>query len=324
MIATKGAARFHSSGFAPPRQPSSAATAPMVIGSGNQPPTNPIHGTKRLASCREELERSWQQGTGPTNQELHYISNASSSEDFVGDCSSRVKRRRTLQYQSSNNYSNDDNDDTMMTDGSFVRGTRISPFNRPPTNPSTTHSQVKAGWYEGEVAQGNRHGRGITKHDDGTEYEGPYVNDIMEGPSGRYQFITTRHLVPNPRQNGSTLHRQIEKSFVGTFQSDTPSGVGMVITKIVDCAPQALCGPTSPLDIRFREVMYDVGMHKNNAVGEGVRIVYTTTNVEGRSTLAQNCFRMQNGEITPMRLALDYAQWMCSCMGVPFPSPSSV
>mmetsp|Transcript_5846 Transcript_5846/g.13336 ORF Transcript_5846/g.13336 Transcript_5846/m.13336 type:complete len:308 (+) Transcript_5846:424-1347(+) len=302
MITTKGGARFHSNTFASGLP--SAATA-QVIGKATSP--NSIHGTKRLASCREELEQSWQGGT----QDFHCVSNYGASEDDVVYGSGRIKRRRTLQPS-------DSNEDMM--DCSFVKGNRISPSNRP-THVHNTESQVKAGWYEGEVdTLGARHGKGITKHDDGTEYEGPYVKDIMEGPQGRYKFPTTRHLIPNPRHNGSHLHRQIEKSFEGNFKNNVPHGVGMIITKTVDCAPQVL--GSAPLDIRSMEVMHDVGMHKNSAVGEGVRIIYSTTNVDGRSTLEKTCYRLMNGETTNLKLAHDYAAWILQCMGVKFPLPS--
>lgn len=310
---TEEGARFHSNGFAPAGHPSAATT--QIIGKPTDP--NSMHGTKRcLASCREELERSWQGVTQP-QQYLRCVTNEDSLES-----NSRVKRRRTLQ----SNYSNHDD---MMMEGSFVGGKRISPFNRPQVQvqqpQALMRSQVKAGWYEGEVdALGNRHGKGITKHDDGTEFEGPYVNDVMEGSDGRYKFATTRHLVPNPRHNGSHLHRQIETSFEGPFQNDVPNGAGMIITKTVDCAPQVL--GSTPVDIRFMEVMYDVGMHKKEvegkAVGEGVRIIYSTTNIDGRSTLEKTCFRLNNGENTNMKVAAGYATWMLQAMNVDFPVPS--
>ena len=212
-------------------------------------------------------------------------------------------------------------------DCSSVSGTRISPSNRPHhlQQQSLTRTQVKAGWYGGGLnALGNRHGKGATKHDDGTEYEGPYVNDLMEGPDGRYKFITTKHAVPNPRQNGSHLYRQVEKSFEGYFSSDMPHGVGTIITKTVDCAPRVL--GLTPVDIRFTEVVYDFGMHKKQAdgkaVGEGVRIIYTTTNVDNRNTLEKNCFRLYHGENTNVRVAPGYAAWMLQCMNIDFPAPS--
>lgn len=294
MIATKGGARFRSNAFAPCLP--NAATAIQV------------QGTKRLASCREELEQSWQ---GP--QDFHCVSNSNeSSDDEAVWGSGRIKRRRTLQP-------NNCGDDAMM-DCSFVKGSRISPDNRP-THALNHKDQVKAGWYEGELdTLGARHGQGTTKHDDGTEYEGPYVKDAMEGPNGRYKFAPTRHLIPNSRHNGSHLHRQVEKSFEGNFKNNVPHGVGMIITKTMDCAPQVL--GSAPLDIRFMEVTHDVGMHKNEAVGEGVRIIYSTTNVDGRSTLEKTCYRVINGQPTNVKLSPDYAAWILQCMEVKFPLPS--
>mmetsp|Transcript_39433 Transcript_39433/g.94845 ORF Transcript_39433/g.94845 Transcript_39433/m.94845 type:complete len:305 (-) Transcript_39433:413-1327(-) len=304
MITTKGAARFHSNGFFLSHPSSAKAQA--------EKPTAAIsmHGRKRLASCRDELERSWQGGSS-TSRDFYCISSSESSDDNTGG-GSIAKRRKTIK----SNYSNDDD----MIDCSFARGVRICQSNRPPSRPETG-SLVKAGWYEGEVnALGLRHGKGVTKHDDGTEYEGCYVNDIMCG-EGWYKFVTTKHMVPNPHQHGSHLHRQVEKSFKGAFKEDVPHRAGMVITKTVDWAPLVL---GSAFDVRFREVVYDVGMHQNKAVGEGVRIIYTTTNVDGRSTLEKSCYRLHNGESTTMKVAPDYAAWMVGCMGLDFPSPSDI
>lgn len=275
-------AHFHSNGFAPPRHP-----APQVIGKSTDP--NAVHGMKRLASCREELEQSW----GTHNYSL------------CPESHRRAKRRKSC-----------------VVENSFVQGKRISPWSGQIQQQASTRPQVKAGWYTGEVdVRGNRHGKGTTKHDDGTEYEGVYFEDIMEGPCGRYKFMTTQHVVPNAHHNGSHLHRQVEKSFEGTFKDDVPHGHGMIITKTVDCAPQVL-GPM-PVDVRFMEVTYDAGMHTGNAVGEGVRIVYTTTKCGGRSSLEMSCFRLMNGEKTNMLVAPGYATWMLQCMNLEFPSPPS-
>jgi len=315
---TEGGALFHSDCFAPAFHPGAAASEATY-----QPPNpNSIHGLKRLASCREELERSW---LGGTRSDLHCVSSSSSScgEDSLEESNRRVKRRRTLQ-------TNNSNDEMMVMDCSLVRGVRISPSNRPPRPQphvqSLARPQVKAGWYEGEVdALGNRQGKGTTKHDDGTEYEGPYLQDVMEGPDGRYKFITTKHLVPNPYQNGSNLYRQIERSFQGSFKNDMPHGKGLVVTKTVDSAPQAL--GSTPIDVRLMEVVYDVGMHSSErhgkAVGEGVRIIYSTTNADDRSTLEMNCFRLFNGESTDVHLAPSYAKWVFQCMDMDFPVPMS-
>lgn len=304
IITTKGGARYHSNTFA--SGPPNAATG-QVIGKATSP--NPMHGMKRLASCREELEQSWQGGS----QDHHCVSNDGASEDDVAWGSGRIKRRRTLQP---------DNSNEDMMDCSFVKGNRISPDNRP-THTHNTGSQVKAGWYDGEIdILGARHGKGITKHDDGTEYEGPYAKDAMEGPNGRFKFATTIHLLPNPCHNGSHLHRQVEKSFEGNFKNNVPQGPGMIITKTVDCAPQVL--GSEPLNVHFMEVMHDVGWHRTaGAVGEGVRIIYsTTTNVDGRRALEKTCYRLQNGVNTNLKVAPDYAAWMVQCIGVEFPHPS--
>lgn len=322
MNTTKVASRFLADGFAP------AGAAPGPTTAAGPIALNHTHGTKRLASCREELERSWQGGTAPT---LRQCVSSDGGYNMMEDAPSlgyddngRAKRRRTLHPIGSNE------NDAMMTDQSFARGIRISPTNRPDRAPSAVESRaVKAGWYEGQVdAQGNRHGRGVTKHDDGTDYEGPYVRDVMEGDGGSYKFFTERHLVPNPRRNGSHLHRQVEKLFVGSFTNDLPDGPGMVMTKVVDCAPQVL--GSTPLDVRFVEVTYDVGMHKETnegkAVGEGVRIIYTNAFADGRSTLKKSFYRLLNGEMVNIALAEGYAKWMLQCMEVDFPTfcPSAI
>ncbi len=318
MATAEGASMsFQSDGQLPPESNSSNA--------------NPFCGRKRLSSCRDELEQSWQGigcgGGGDVVQmsnNLRCISydgpvaeNDDEDETMMisgGENSSRVKRRKTLL----------DMDDNTMTatptkDEScfFVRGHRISPTYCRPTR-QVVGNQVKAGWYEGSIdAFGNRHGRGITRHDDGTEYEGPYVEDVMEGVGGKYKFITERRLVPDTCRYGSTLHRQIEKSFEGVFEKDKPHGAGVFMTKSVDCAPQVLGSDPPLLDIRFMEVVYDVGMYKNTtAVGEGVRIIYSTTNIDGRSTLERSCYRLMNGENTKLKVANDYATWVCHCLGM--------
>lgn len=300
----EGGAFFHSNGLAPASRPS-AATGQATIDPGA------TYGTKRLASCREELERSWC-GARP---DLRCVSHDGSGSEDCCEADGRAKRRRTLQW-------NDANDETM-TDRSFVRGTRISSSNRPPR--ASARPQVKAGWYEGEVdAGGNRHGRGITKHDDGTEYEGPYSDDLMCGEGGRYKFIVEKHLVPNPRHNGSHLSRQIEKTFEGSFRADVPHGVGTFVTKTVDTAPQAVT--SAPPDVRSTEVVYDVGVHNSHengrAVGEGVRIIYSTEYAGGLCSPRMDCYRLYNGENTSVRLGPSYATWVFQSMGVEFPKPS--
>lgn len=218
---------------------------------------------------------------------------------------------------------------TAATTSSPNNTTTISP---PPVNRSRPPPIIKAGWYTGTLSiNGHRHGHGTTKHDDGTSYTGPYLNDLMDG-YGTYTFTTTRHLVPNPKMNGNSLHRVIEKSFEGNFTQDAPLGKGIVITKIVDSLP--VCGSsvgywasssanyTIPSNIQQMEVIHDVGMHNSEgvAVGEGVRVTYLASYTDSGSVLQQECFRLLNGKVT-MKVALDYAKWVCSCMGMDVPSP---
>lgn len=130
--------------------------------------------------------------------------------------------------------------------------------------------------------------------------------------------------MPNPQQNGSHLHRQVEKSFVGNFDQDVPNGQGMSITKTIDCAPQVL--GSEPMDIRYMEVVYDVGMYNGpmgEAVGEGVRIIYSTMNADGRSTLELTCYRLIAGNNTNFKVDVPYARWMLQCMNVEFPCPTT-
>jgi len=341
-------------------------------------PFNNGGGTKRpLASCREELERSWQTlagGNSPSSSSSssmsheHYLRLVShngnsgiveeSDDDMV--VHGRSKRRRT--GLASSTISTDDCMDGAVADATMAVNTtqdglckdvRISPDNRPAfamivdsTTSTTVGSKtnnnnasslanrrppIKAGWYTGTLSvNGHRHGHGTTKHDDGTSYTGPYVNDHMDG-YGTYTFTTTRHLVPNPKMNGNSLHRVIEKSFEGNFSNDAPLGKGIVVTKSVDSLP--VCGSvvgwaaqnyTVPSNIQHVEVIHDVGMHNSEgvAVGEGVRVVYTASYTDRGSVLQQECFRLLNGKIT-MKVALDYASWVCSCMGMEVPSPPS-
>jgi hypothetical protein len=339
-------------------------------------PYNNGGGTKRpLASCREDLERSWQAlgGSSPTsnsasmNQEhyLRLVSSHTGSSGIVEESDDdmmvhgRSKRRRTG-LASSSIIDDDCMDDTVDGTGAaassvsspeegFCKDVRISPDNRPPfamvvapTTSANNNSNVssssainmnrppiKAGWYTGTLSvNGHRHGHGTTKHDDGTSYTGPYVNDHMDG-YGTYTFTTTRHLVPNPKMNGNSLHRVIEKSFEGNFSNDAPLGKGIIVTKSVDSLP--VCGSdfgwasqnyTVPSNIQHVEVVHDVGMHNSEgaAVGEGVRVVYTASYTDKGSVLEQECFRLLNGKIT-MKVALDYASWVCSCMGMELPGP---
>ena len=318
-----------------------------------------------LASCREELEHSWRTlGEGQPSS-MHLVSQErgsgiveESDDDMV--IHGRNKRRRTG-LASTSSIITDDSMNTVVDDSDGAANNtsmastgacdnsderheyvRISPDNRPPfamiTDPTaasdTSSSRnnrppIKAGWYTGTLSvNGHRHGHGKTKHDDGTSYTGPYVNDAMNG-YGTYTFTTTRHLVPNPKMNGNSLHRVIEKSYEGTFNDDAPLGKGIMITKTVDSLP--FCGGvvgwtaknySVPSNIQQVEVIHDVGMHNSEgvAVGEGVRIVYAGSSTDNGIELQQECFRLHNGKVT-MKVALDYASWVCSCMGMEVPSP---
>ena len=185
---TQGTGRFHSNEFETHPLPP-IGTVPNNITNGNN-----HGGTKRLASCREELERSWEGVAAPLR---HCISNdnndimgmmTSDDEDDYGNLMhGRAKRRRTI---SPNNGDNNNNymmeEDDCHPQPLINKSMRISPSNRP----RLTSVPIKAGWYEGEVDEfGNRHGMGITRNDDGTEYEGPYYRDVMEGSNGRYVVL---------------------------------------------------------------------------------------------------------------------------------------
>jgi hypothetical protein len=365
--------------------------------SSSSSPFNNGGGTKRpLASCREDLERSWSaistvSAASSTMQQQqqrpHLVSRDSDGigygfveesdhddeDNMMMMSQGRNKRRRTGLASVSNSII-DDCMDAEAADGSVATATttspddismnistnttstgthpvRISPDNRPPfamlIDSSTTNNNsnnnnnsggdissrppIKAGWYTGSLSvNGHRHGEGTTKHDDGTGYTGPYVNDLMDG-YGTYQFTTTRHLVPNPHMNGNSLHRVIERSFVGNFTRDLPLGKGIMVTKTVDSLP--VCGSSQgwassnyhvPSNIQQMEVIHDVGMHNSDgvAVGEGVRVVYSSSYTPNGSTLQQQCFRLLNGKST-MKVSTEYATWVCSCMGIDVPSPPS-
>lgn len=229
---------------------------------------------KRLASCREELERSWRgNGCGGVGD-----------DDVMMPMSNNL---RCISYDGPSlfqtNVNHDENEVTMVT--SFG---------------SDNSGRVKR--------------RKTMQQDDDC------VDDKPLMPS------TTEHrLVPDPNRPGFTLHRQIEKTFEGIFEKDEPRGAGMLVTKTVDCAPQVLGSVPPMFDIRFMEVVYDVGMYKNTTtVGEGVRIIYSTTNIDGRrSAMEMTCYRLMNGENTHLKVANDYATWVCHCLGmasIPVPS----
>lgn len=294
----------------------------------------------------------------------------------------RSKRRRIGWVASSSISSGDDDAPATTTadrDGASsssvaVREIRISPENRPSPSSSIL---IKAGWYTGQLSPitGLRHGMGATLHDDGTEYVGPYRHDAMDG-YGTYKFVTARHLVPQqqpspPPPAGTTptvhhhsirLHRIIETSYQGQFAKNVPSGKGCIITKTIDLKPLVGGGCSGdswvssnydvPSTIQRVEVIHDVGMYDSNgvAVGEGVRVVYTSSGYCGggggsgssssfggdatigasggprgssgssSSMLQRECFRLFNGKVA-MKVAFDYASWVCGCMEMQVPVP---
>ncbi|KAL3817788.1 hypothetical protein ACHAXA_005821 [Cyclostephanos tholiformis] len=209
---------------------------------------------------------------------------------------------------------------------------------------------IKPGWYDGPVdVYGNRHGYGITRHDDGTEYEGQYVNDVMSGFHGRYSLAPRHKLVMVQRDDHSldhdnanvarTIMRLIEVRYVGSFRNDVPHGVGTTITRTTDYYPNdATRGQERqiPPEIRSVVVTHDVGVHdssRNEAVGEGVRVVYTSRATIDRlidggrtikttaATWEKSCYRLMHGRDVNLRVADEYAAWIVQCMGATFPGP---
>eukprot|EP00970_Alexandrium_tamarense_P011564 scaffold2534_cov176-Alexandrium_tamarense.AAC.6 len=307
-------------------------------------------GAKRsLASCREDLERSWQLSSdepSPSSQIAHSISNSSDSldnDDGMGRY--RYKRQRTVEPEEVEMKVDEAMMDTT-TITSFSR-IRITPDNRPPkrtpsnlpqsqnnNNNVTPNASVKAGWYQGQVdAFNNRHGLGTTKHDDGTEYQGQYVHDSIHG-QGRYTFVPLHQLVPNPSHTvdpryDANLLRQTERVHEGLYRCDIPHGGGTTTTKIVDSVPfpsNSQGWTSSGIDIKHVQVIQDVGFHKAEkhgcAVGEGIRFIFTRNGSEGWE---ESCIRLYNGESTGVNVARDYGIWVCSCLGVDVPTaPTSL
>jgi hypothetical protein len=198
---------------------------------------------------------------------------------------------------------------------------------------------IKAGWYEGQLHEntGLRHGHGITHHDDGTTYEGPYINDNMNGPNGRYTFGIQHKLIPDPIKNyhaGTTEHylrRVIEVIHTGSFRSNVPHGVGTTTIRTIDYVP------TNVDAIRSIEIVYDIGVYvstRNEAVGEGVRVVYRSAidpiehraaiNVDGQVLWEKSWFRLFNGQVTTVRVSEEYAAWIVQCMEAVYPGLPAV
>jgi hypothetical protein len=354
--------RFHSSGFAtgssaemavvgrPSRAAAAAAAAASVATAAFVPP--PLchchggggdhlgggGGTKRpLATCREELERGWQyyhrcvsddaSSSWGDDANVHDDDDDDDDVDVDGvmdEGGSAKKRRRII--------AEDAVDATMSDALTFATGRVVRIDRRDPSR------RVKSGWYEGPVdAYGNRHGRGITRHDDGTSYEGLYVDDVMTGSRGKYTLATRRELVPDPSpdHDGTTttttttggLLRVVEVRYEGSFRDDVPHGVGMTITTTVDHA--------STPEIMSVEVAYDVGVHdmrRTSTVGEGVRVIYRSPStmdrlIDGGRTMTttakweMSCYRLMHGCDTNLRVADGYAAWIVQCMGATFPGP---
>lgn len=210
---------------------------------------------------------------------------------------------------------------------------RITATNRPSTvddsiNVSVPSSrEVRAGWYYGPVdSQGLRHGRGKTEHDDGTEFEGLYVYDTMEG-MGRFKFVTERQLVPvsNTSMGSVHVHRVIEKSFEGNFSNDKPQGKGIYTTKITDSVPQGTCGHNGwSGQIKSVEVIYDVGFHNSEGtpIGEGIRFSYRKK--EDDMAWEELCVRLVNGKTVHIHVSRNYGEWFCECLQIQPPVPPSL
>ena len=175
-----------------------------------------------------------------------------------------------------------------------------------------------------------RHGHGITRHDDGTTYEGPYFNDTMNGPDGRYTFVIQHKLVPDPIKNyhdGTMEHylrRTVEVKHVGSFRGNAPHGVGTMTIRTIDYATVDI--------VRSIEIVYDIGVHvstRNEAVGEGVRVVYRSAidpiehraaiDADGQILWEKSWFRLFNGRETSVRVSEEYAAWIVQCMGAVYP-----
>ncbi|KAL7509549.1 hypothetical protein ACHAXN_009559 [Cyclotella atomus] len=255
---------------------------------------------KRLASSREELESSWHSSspfsTSARAQVLHTIScNSTSSDDLNIEINDRsFKRQRT-----------NDSIDTSNRQ-KFVSAVRISPDNRPPKPVYfMSDDTIKAGWYTGTVNYiGQRSGHGLTKHDDGTEYDGEYLNDVMHG-WGKYKFTTMKQLV---NLNGRTMHRVTERVFEGSFDNGKSEGKGRMITTVIDTE--------SKMNGVYVKVVYDCGYYRGDgeAVGEGTRFTFTRSSV--CNEWKEVCTRLSCGECTGMVTSREYGEWVCDCLGL--------
>ena len=272
-----------------------------------------------LASCREELERGWQRHRCVSNDRVSSswlakdddddddeiitddddVANDDDMSSGNGSGNNRVKRRRIASPPIRNRAGGmmeGEEDAAMMTtttdDGSSSSSSTMTWTDGSSSLVVTRRAvriarcdprrQIKPGWYDGPVDDyGNRHGRGVTRHDDGTTYEGPYANDVMAGSGGRYTLPTRHELVVARRRPGDgadaddgNLLRRVEVRFEGSFRDDVPHGVGTTITATIDCVA---AGRPAKTEIASAEVTYDVGVHdsrKSEAVGEGARVAY--------------------------------------------------
>jgi hypothetical protein len=351
--------RFHSSGFATgsnaemavvgrPPPPASmttpTTTAPLLLA----PPLPGDHhrgggggGTNNkrpLASCLEELEWGWQQQRHrfvSNDQEASSYPRRDDDEDEIipdedDDCDldlggemmpgggdGGAKRRRM------------DATAETMTDGPSHPSPATPPRRAAVVRIARrdTRRQVKPGWYEGPLdAFGNRHGRGATRHDDGTTYEGGYENDVMSGPGGRYTFAARRELVavgPPAETPAATLLRRTEVRFEGSFRDDAPSGAGTTTTSVVDRAFVAGRDGGRAGEVRRAEVVHDVGVHdpsRGTAVGEGARVAYRRRLLPGTGpSWERSCRRLVNGLDAGVGVPDAYAAWIVQCMGAEFP-----
>eukprot|EP00804_Cyclotella_cryptica_P004068 CCRYP_015444-RA/>CCRYP_015444-RA protein AED:0.57 eAED:0.43 QI:0/0/0/0.5/1/1/2/0/381 len=295
-------------------------TAPMAT------TTSSNQGLKRLASSREELERSWHSSAVL----LHSISGSRDSLDDEAPPAERTfKRQRTLD-STVNAMTGVSTTPTPAPEySSLVDRMRIRPDNRPPPHPTkddTSHRPPpKAGWYHGHLdAMGNRHGIGHTLHDDGTEYDGTYVHDVMEG-WGRYKFTTVQQLVSFPQGgkggvSSTTLHRVTERVFEGVFEGGTPRGRGVMISTVVDSLPPscvaAVTSMTDGMEVQYVKVVYDVGYYREDgrAVGEGARFTYSKST--SMNEWEEVCTRTWNGECSGVKVGRSYGEWVCDCLNL--------
>ena len=277
------------SGPRPAPFPSSAPPHPAGV------PGTPAAGKRRLCSSLEELERSWAAGPGrdPAPLRDRHLNNcATSGGDGGGErCpghgpgNGRAKRRRTVEPD-------DGGGDAMAVDA----GASAARFPVRITADRPDGTRDKPGWYEGHLdATGRRHGRGVTKFDDGTQYEGGYAADKMDG-FGRYTFLVPALersvVVPDPSVPGGALRRQqVVNAFEGKFSGGRPNGGGMVVTRTVE---------TSSL-FRSEVSTYKVGYFRDESItGEGLHFVYTNTSRDGVSTLERKINRTIGGEVGVM------------------------